>query len=262
MLDNIDGRYILCYKFAICPKWRRLQTLAKSGSMERLTPPGSKAQGVVAGDSIVSFFDNVSGQSKADVLDSTMLAQITANHDYPDHDDANVDKWYKRYNEILQNLGWEVKEMDFTAYDQSSATLRMDEVVLELIPAIATQNTSLILKATLDAIKALPKEDGNVKLFDFSSEIQEVGKLQVYVCSRDKDGNVSAAFTAFKFKHIEKTITVLFWDVSSADVEVRYAKHTMTFDTGKYSCVRQSVKEKLRDHTLHFIDSLDISVAN
>ena len=101
-------------------------------------------QAVVNVGSLVSFVDGLDAQSKDDVLDSLQLAQRAASavHDRF----ADVQGWYQKYLEVLNQIGWVTEQFAFVSNQHSEGDVRMDQAALAVIMAIATQNQLAILK--------------------------------------------------------------------------------------------------------------------
>ena len=53
---------------------------------------------------MVTFVDGLSGQQKEDVLNSTLLAQLTANRKHDRERDTGA--WYDAYRGVLEQVGW------------------------------------------------------------------------------------------------------------------------------------------------------------
>ena len=66
----------------------------------------SPAAKVVAG-SIASFTFKLSGQQLEDVQNSTLLAQLAADREFPDEKD--IKDWYTFYRRVLGQVGWMCK---------------------------------------------------------------------------------------------------------------------------------------------------------
>jgi hypothetical protein len=79
--------------------------LWRNGSSAALVDPGPQAHSAyVAAASVVSFTDGVSGQQKEDLLNSTLLAQLAANHRFDREKDTL--NWYEAYRTVLRGVGW------------------------------------------------------------------------------------------------------------------------------------------------------------
>jgi len=87
--------------------WRVGQSAALA-ELDSQQPQSSSAN--VAAASVAAFSDGVSGQQKEDLLNSTLLAQLSANNRY-DREAATAD-WYDFYCTVLFRLGWISERME------------------------------------------------------------------------------------------------------------------------------------------------------
>jgi hypothetical protein len=81
------------------------ERLWRGGSSAALVDPGPQPPSAyVAAASVVSFADGVTGQQKEDLLNSTLLAQLAANHRFDREKDTL--NWYEAYRTVLRGVGW------------------------------------------------------------------------------------------------------------------------------------------------------------
>ena len=88
-------------------------------------------QGFVNLGSLQSFTRYLSAQEKEDVLDSILLAQLTASHMYDR--DTEYTEWYKIYVKVLIKLGWMVDTYQFFQYNPPDKTINLSEATLTLL---------------------------------------------------------------------------------------------------------------------------------
>src|SRR5947209_6825811 len=94
------------------PASRSFKRSSAMGSMVVTAAPGTtmplpvqdgKDQAMIVDKNLISFVGDLTSENKADVLESTLLAQLGANGKVPDEND--VMGWYKAYIEILTKIG-------------------------------------------------------------------------------------------------------------------------------------------------------------
>ena len=78
-----------------------------------------KEQGFVDAGSLVKKLSHV---HKSDVLNSTLLAHLTADKKYNRNKDT--DKWYEIYINVLGKVGWVVQELQFERYQASGQSFQ------------------------------------------------------------------------------------------------------------------------------------------
>ena len=89
---------------------------ATPGNTEPLPVQGGKDQAMIVDKSLISFVSGLNAENRADILESTLLAQLGANNQVTDEKD--VIGWYKAYIGILTKIGWTIEGGDvqqFTA---------------------------------------------------------------------------------------------------------------------------------------------------
>ena len=101
----------------------------------------------VVDGSTVSFVSGVPALQKADVLNSTLLAQLAANKKY-DRENETIE-WYHFYTKILENLGWVLQGFKFAKYVSGTGTFTMDKAVLDILKVVATGNQAAAIAATV-----------------------------------------------------------------------------------------------------------------
>lgn len=214
-----------------------------------------KPAAFVDGGSLVSFVAGVSGQNREDVLNSTLLAQLAADKQ---HDrEKDVMAWYDYYSSVLGKVGWVTQGFNWQKYKSQQMSFTMDEAVLEIAEAALTGQEELVIAATLDAMRKLPKKDGRLTLFDHSASSDKAGNFQISVCS-EENGAVAMKTMAFYFDAEEQSTTVLFFNFSSASTTLNQSTVAQTLNSQVYAQVRSAVLEKLGDKAKNFVLDLDI----
>jgi hypothetical protein len=203
----------------------------------------------------VSFVGGLSKTHQSDVLNSTLLAQLAANKKF---DRENQTKeWYGFYRNVLENIGWVIQEFDFTRYSDSSSSFSVDEIVIKLLAAIATQNDIAVVAETLEAVKALGGDDGRVKLFDQNSSKLTKGNFQISVAN-DADGVVVMKMGAFYFNTDRNVTNVLWFRFQSASSQMYQSRQVINLDNDIYAQVRADVIAKLGDNARKFVAEIEI----
>lgn len=231
--------------------------LAKAPKLRAAAPPqeGAKSASVVAG-SLVSFVEGLTDQNKADVKNSTLLAQLAANKQYDRYQDAVG--WYKFYVNVLENVGWNIPAFAFQSYQPQGTTFTMDAVVLQILAAIASQDELAIVEATMDALKATADDSNQMTIFDASSSKNNVGNFQVFPVSQTPENDLVMALTGLQFNSTTQHARFLWWSWSTTEVSLQRGASRMELNRSVYSQVRQQIIDKLGSNATTFIADLDI----
>jgi hypothetical protein len=225
--------------------------------LQQMAPPKDGQPGAyVAAGSVMSFVSGVSSRTQADVLNTTLLAQLAANKKF-DRELATVD-WYKFYRNVLENVGWVMQDFDFTEYSTGGKAFSMDQAVLTILAAAAAQNEFLVIKAAIDAAKSLAdKNDGRIALFDAASSRGTKGAFQLGVAS-EANNVVAMKLGAFHFGTDTEVTKVLWFKFTSKLSSLYHSSQTVTLDSGVYEGIRSDVEQKLGDRTKQFLGALEL----
>ena len=206
--------------------------------------------------SLLSFVDGLNAQEKDDVLYSVQLAQRGASGQFDRF--AATEDWYRKYTEILENLGWTAEQMAFAKYDQSEGEFRMDQAALAIITAIATQNQLAVLTESIKALGALAEGDGTIQLFDFHTSAQASGNFQIGAVQRAANGAIGLALGAFRYAGTDARRRFLFFRWGSQQVNFWTAAQKMTLNETLYAQHRDAVAAKLGLGARDFIAGLTL----
>jgi hypothetical protein len=211
----------------------------RGGSRSDSTPDDPST---VDAGSVVSFVGSIDGQVRSDVLNSTLLAQLWANQNAQRDDDAEA--WYKTYFDTLGHIGWVLQAKQFNRYEGTGESITMDQAVLGIISAIATQNELAAIKATLDALNSLANDDHRIVLFDKQSHSGGHGNFQIAACTVT-DGSPALKLGAFYFSTTEVVDRFLWFSFANSTIQIYNAVQSATLDTDLYAQIRQDVLDKL-----------------
>ncbi|XP_028411410.1 uncharacterized protein LOC114533972 [Dendronephthya gigantea] len=217
-----------------------------------------KAKAFVDAGSLVSFTENLSGQNKEDVLNSTLLAQLAASKKHDRQTDSA--NWYKFYTDVLMKIGWVTQQFQFSKYHSHTGSFEMSTVVLDILLSLVgdgEQTLVDVVKATLESFK---KSGGDtIKLFDHNCVSGQQGNFQIIPCTVDKkSGQVVVKFVGAYFKATKVDSRFLFFTYSNSQVDLEKAADSLTLNEKIYSKVRQAIIDKLGGKAQTFVDGLDI----
>ena len=88
-------------------------------------------QGYVNLGSLQSFTMALTAQEKEDIINSILLAQLTATRMYSR--ETEYSEWYRIYVQALTKLGWMVDTYRFMEYTPTGSTINLAEATLKLL---------------------------------------------------------------------------------------------------------------------------------
>ena len=98
-------------------------------------------QGYVNLGSLQSFTMALTAQEKEDVINSILLAQLTATHMYSR--EKEYSEWYRIYVQALTKLGWMVDSYRFMEYTPTGSTINLAEATLKLLGLLCVKPIQL-----------------------------------------------------------------------------------------------------------------------
>jgi hypothetical protein len=239
-------------------KIRNIQAARHGGSLRTLSNAGAdntKSAQVNAG-SLTSFTENLTGQSKSDVKNSTLLAQLAADKAH-DRFAAPMD-WYKFYLNILSNIGWNQPSFAFDDYTSGGSTVQVDEAVLGILAAIATQNEVAIVQATMEGLKALGDGTKQMAIWNANASNGSNGNFQIMPVDQLDNGDVVMVLTGMQFTASTSHGGFLWWSWSSTSIKIQRAASKFVLNEDVYAKVRQQIVDKLGDRATQFVADIDI----
>ena len=206
-----------------------------------------------------SFAADLSQQNKADVLNSTLLAQLAADSAFSKdkHGYYDVQAWYTKFSEVLLNLGWISQVTYFQKYQTKGKSFTVDKALLEILNNLVKQSSYLLAEAALQALKTLDTNDKKLTLFNFNTTSDAMGNISIGTCT-EKNNTIEYTFAALYMKQKKKIKQILFIDFSTADVELYAGSNTITLNTEVYATVREEVVKKIKNYTQNYIAALNI----
>jgi hypothetical protein len=222
----------------------------------RLLVQGDTPAGYVDAGGSISFAANVTGQARQDILDSTLFAQLGADHDYDR--EASAKLWYGRFTEILRGSCWFAQEFSFTTYDGKTRSFTVMDVIVDVLLALLTEDARIIAENTLKALKALSRDDHRIVVFEEETHTANEGNFQIG-SANETGGAISLSVGGFYFsvtKHIDR---LLWFEFDSDDVTFWKGTQIMTLNQEQYAeKARKLIRDKLGARIEQFIASVDI----
>ena len=210
---------------------------------------------VVDVGALVAFAGNVPEAQRQDVLDAVQLAQRAATGLFDRH--ANTEKWYGKFTEVLERIGWTTSQFAFVKHDQGTGELKLDRTALTILAAVATQNALGVLTASIDALKALADNDHAITIFKRFASKDASGNFQLGAVELSAQGALSMALGAFYYKATDQRTKMVFGSWGASDIQFWSAAQNMTLNTKQYDLAREKLREKLGDPG-NYVAELDL----
>jgi hypothetical protein len=272
------------------------ERLWRSGSSAALADSGPRPHSAyVAAASVVSFADGVTGQQKEDLLNSTLLEQLAANHRFDREKDTL--NWYEAYRTVLRGVGWRsetgsartpldraaptgpiglasrpIMPRPPIAADQPGAPVRLpglvftrvmvtqrrftaSEAVLSVMRSADGERTAVVTESSLETLRRLPDRDRRVVIFETSSHSTGRGNFQIVSASCGSDQVLRMTIVAVFFA-TDESVPRLMSFAFGRGTQMSKAYDTMTLSPSDYGKVREQVIQQLGDQASAYIAEL------
>ena len=202
-------------------------------------------QAVVVGAQLTEFTENVSPDLRLAVADSILLAQLGANKAASKSKDLM--RWYRKYTEILQTIGWQLQDLEFQAQEVSDKSADVHRAILPVITAMlgpAAAAASMVV-SVLEGLQQMDANSPWITLFDQTSQHASGAKFQVsYVDANDR-GDMEITLVCFGIE-ARRTITqVLFFKISSQSAKLKKAMGTLSVNTARLTSLQDVIAQRV-----------------
>ncbi|KAH9888071.1 hypothetical protein C8Q73DRAFT_794495 [Cubamyces lactineus] len=208
----------------------------------------------VAAGSSVSFVGDLPLGMRADVLNSTLLAQLAANKQYDRQ--KQTAQWYDYYKTVLETVGWVATGFGLGAQSDAKSYGSVDKLLLKLAATFLTAPEFELFQTMIDSLKD-DKNDKQVKLFDSQAKSFNDANFQLGVAS-NAQGNAQFKIGVYTYSASENIDHVLFYTFGNQSVAFYAGSQTMVLNDDVYGQVRQAVLDKLGANAVSLVDSIDI----
>jgi hypothetical protein len=215
-----------------------------------------KTQTLVVGSDIVSFVKGITVESRQDIANSALLAQLVAKKKVPEP--ARIYDWYREYFNVLSNVGWVIQEQGFTEYTAASDDAEVHNAALEVAASLLGPGatTLQVVKATLDALKSASAHSPWITLFHRESQQANAAKFQITLAYKGDNDDLLVSLMAFGLE-AETTITqVLVFKFKSSRALLKKYSGSVSVNTQVLSGVRQAITDKISAFTNSYIKQL------
>ncbi|KAI0325080.1 hypothetical protein GY45DRAFT_1330781 [Cubamyces sp. BRFM 1775] len=224
----------------------RSGSFAETNSAAAAATDSGISDAAVSAGSSVAFVAGLDHQMKADVLNSTLMAQLNADFLYDRETETRA--WYNTYLETLIAIGWEVKEFKFFLIQDPDNFLTGEELFLDYVSKYMPQPEFALFKKMLSALQQ-PQNSSASKLLDTQARSLKMSNWQAGVVSND-GGNPTFKINAFLCCASWVLEHAMFFKLrkGSGDIQISAEHQVMHLDLAKYSAVRELILEKLGDN--------------
>jgi hypothetical protein len=236
------------------PPLPRSRTM-RAGAVPEPAPPDftdTDPQALVVGSSLVVAADKVPAQVRADLVNTTLFAQLAASGTVSPED---VTAWYTEYFRALTALGWSQHESSFKTYKASASGLETHKSIIKILGLLLGPQVAAVTLVT-EALNALQSMDENspwITLFDHQSATNKSAHFQVATAQYAGSDTLEIALAAFDLKAKQTITQVLFFKFNSSRIALKYGGGRATIYEAALAQSREDVANRLADYRAAFI---------
>jgi len=223
---------------------RRTQTRAVTD-----TPPlelkATEAQSVVVGSGLIVAAENVPQQTREDLVNCTLFAQLAASGAVTDP--RRIPEWYDAYFKTLTAIGWAQSDTQFEEYEFQSKTAEAHKAIIKVLTVLLGPQAAalIVVQTALEALQSMNENSPWITLFDRQSKSGTSARFQVATAQIDPGGLLQVALVGFELV-VKATLTqVLFVKYASNSTRLKYAAGKATIYEGALKDQREALSARL-----------------
>jgi hypothetical protein len=215
-------------------------------------------EALAVGAQLAEFSDAVPTSLRGPITDCILLAQLAANKAAGDAED--VFRWYDKYLEVLQNIGWTTRNLEFQTQQVSA---EHGDVHKEIIPVIAMMlgpqvAAVSIVVGVLNGLQNMDKSTPWITLFDRASQHAHGAKFQVSFVDADADGQPEISLLCFGIQADRSITQVLFFKFSAQSAEVKTATGKLGVSMERLTGARDAIAARVKPFIEDYVTNLEL----
>ncbi|TFK80565.1 hypothetical protein K466DRAFT_605224 [Polyporus arcularius HHB13444] len=217
--------------------------------------PRDNTPGAAVSDgSSISFVGNLTAQMQADVVNSTLFAQLAANESY--NRQTQFTDWYEYYRDILWNMGWAVAKWNLVSVKDVNSFGTVNNLVLQVADTYLNPAELALFRQMIASLEQARNEAAE-SLFSSSSKSFNRANFQIGVAST-ANGKVTFKIGAYTYSAEQNITKVLFFTFGSQKVDFYTENQTMVLDEKVYSGIREEILQKLGSNAQDLVSGIDL----
>ncbi len=235
---------------------RRTGMLADTPPVELKT---TDAQSLVVGCGLIAAAEKVPVQTRQDLVDCTLFAQLAATAAVADPD--QVERWYHAYFRTLTALGWAQSDTQLQNYEFEGKNAQAHEAILGVLSVLlGPQAAALaIVKAAVEALQAMSENRPWLTLFERESKLGKTARFQVTTAQIDPDGLLQVALVGFGLQARSTITQVLFFKFASSSTRLTYAAGKATIYEAALESERAAIAARLAAYRAGYIGEVKLA---
>ncbi|CRK56549.1 hypothetical protein [Alloactinosynnema sp. L-07] len=219
----------------------------------KVTPANDNS---AAQDTIVAPDQMTDANYKA-VMRTKLLAQMAARTAF----DVNrqTDEYYKKYVEVLGYCGWVQNYSKWKQYTGSSASLEINQVLVDLLTGLLVGPQLGLLETALSVLKTGYSANEQIRLLGKDKASDKEVNFDLGVVGEDAQNWPTFKPVFFAIEAESNTTNILFATLKASNTTIFYATSDQTLDMEHYATVKASVESKTEEAAKKYIENLAIA---
>nr|WP_298721698.1 hypothetical protein [uncultured Steroidobacter sp.] len=211
------------------------------------------AQALVVGSGLIVAAENVPAETRQDIVNCTLFAQLAASGAVTDP--AKVNEWYGEYFRALSICGWAQSSTQFEEFKASGKHLETHKSIIKVLTVMLGPAAPAVTLVTemLNALQSMDENSPWITLFNRESTTTRTSRFQVATAQKNDDGLVEVALVAFDLRSKTNLTQVLFFKFSSNKVSLKFSQGKATIYEAALAQTRQLVKDRLEAYRSEYI---------
>ena len=225
------------------------------------TPPvklkETEAQSMVVGSGLIVAGENVPLQTREDLINCTLFAQLAATAAVPDP--TKIPEWYSAYFKTLTAIGWAQSDTHFEEYEFSSKNAEAHKAIITVLEVLLGPGAAalVIVKTAIEALQSMNENSPWITLFDHQSKTGTSARFQVATAEL-VDRLLQTALVGFELKATSTLTQVLFFKFSSSSTALRYAAGKATIYDAALAEQRSAIAARLKAYRSAYVGQVEL----
>lgn len=218
----------------------------------------SGREALAVGAQLAEFADAVAVGVRAPIADSILLAQLAANKAAGASPD--VFQWYDKYIEVLQNIGWQVHDIEFQTHTLGEVNANVHKEIIPVITAMLGPQAAAasLVVSVLKGLDAMDAGTPWITLFDRSSQHAHGAKFQVSYVDVDADGQPEIKLICFGLRAERTIVQVLFFKFADQSAELRTGSARVRISMERLNAAKQAIADRVQAFVGEFVQNIAI----
>ena len=226
------------------------------------TPPldlkSTEAQSLVVGSGLIAAAQNVPQQTREDLVNCTLFAQLAASGAVTDP--QRIGDWYAAYFKTLTAIGWAQSDTQFEEYDFKSKTAEAHKAIIKVLTVLLGPQAAalLVVQTVFEALQSMNENSSWITLFDRQSKTGKSARFQVATAQIDPGGLLQIALVGFELVVKASLTQVLFVKYASNSTTLKYAAGKATIYDAALRDQREALAARLAAYRSAYVAQIPL----